>query len=300
MRDRAVELDEKFSEALAPRRSRDAGAVARVGGAGAPRRTSKKCIRRSSPARDTPEASAADEPRRRKRRAGRGKSQFADVNFPGRRSAGERARAHRATYLDLGRLEGGDRAGEGGGNAGHFGVVKGCGVWCVCGNGRFDRGGPMFGTLRFCQLGRFFACSKIAFFHMAKQSRFPGENAFARVEQTSCQPGRQNRASPPKGVSRDFQVARQNRHLELRIKIDIAFFPFKRAMNQYRHRVFPFQTRDFAKPAPGETSRVKITQIPDRFSDERAISVRSWLFQRVSVGASRPMSDGRFESVCPW
>jgi hypothetical protein len=25
-----------------------------------------------------------------------------------------------------------------------------------------------------------------------------------------CQPGRQNRASPPKGVSRDFQVARQN------------------------------------------------------------------------------------------
>ena len=115
-----------------------------------------------------------------------------------------------------------------------------------------------------------------------------------------CQPGRQNRASPPKGVSRDFQVARQNRHLELRIKIDIAFFPFKRAMNQYRHRVFPFQTRDFAKPAPGETSRVKITQIPDRFSDERAISVRSWLFQRVSVGASRPMSDGRFESVCPW
>ena len=30
-----------------------------------------------------------------------------------------RARARRATYLDLGRLEGGDRAGEGGGNAGH-------------------------------------------------------------------------------------------------------------------------------------------------------------------------------------
>ena len=134
MRDRAVELDEKFSEALAPRRSRDAGAVSRDGGAGAPRRTSRKCIQRSSPARDTPEASAADEPRRRKRRAGRGKSQFADVNFPGRRSAGERARARRATYLDLGRLEGGDRAGEGGGNAGHFGVVKGCGVWCVCGN----------------------------------------------------------------------------------------------------------------------------------------------------------------------
>ena len=83
--------------------------------------------------------------------------------------------------------------------------------------------------------------------------------------------------------------------VELRIKIDIAFFPFKRAMNQYRHRVFPFQTRE-----TGETSRVKKTQIPDRFSDERAISVRSWLFQRVSVGASRPMSDGRFESVCPW
>jgi hypothetical protein len=28
----------------------------------------------------------------------------------------------RDTYLDLGRLEGGDGAGEGGGNAGHFGV----------------------------------------------------------------------------------------------------------------------------------------------------------------------------------
>ena len=97
-----------------------------------------------------------------------------------------------------------------------------------------------------------------------------------------------------------FPSGEAESHLELRIKIDIAFFPFKRAMNQYRHRVFPFQTRDFAKPAPGETSRVKKTQIPDRFSDERAISVRSWLFQRVSVGASRPMSDGRFESVCPW
>ena len=298
MRDRAVELDEKSSEALAPRRSRDAGAVARVGGAGAPRRTSKKCIRRSSSARDTPEASAADESRRRKRRAGRGKSQFADVNFPGRRSAGERARARRATYLDLGRLEGGDRAGEGGGNAGHFGVVKGCGVWCVCGNGRFDRGGPMFGTLRFCQLGRFFACSLSSIWRSSHV--FPAKTLLRAWSRLRANRDEQNRASPPKGVSRDFQVARQNRHLELRIKIDIAFFPFKRAMNQYRHRVFPFQTRDFAKPAPGETSRVKKTQIPDRFSDELAISVRSWLFQRVSVGASRPMSDGRFESVCPW
>ena len=140
----------------------------------------------------------------------------------------------------------------------------------------------------------------LAFFHMAKQSRFPGENAFARVEQTSCQPGRTKSRLATKRRFERFPSGEAESHLELRIKIDIAFFPFKRAMNQYRHRVFPFQTRDFAKPAPGETSRVKKTQIPDRFSDELAISVRSWLFQRVSVGASRPMSDGRFESVCPW
>ena len=231
MRDRAVELDEKFSEALAPRRSRDAGAVARVGGAGAPRRTSKKCIRRSIFRRAIRRRRLPRTmPRRRKRRAGRGKSQFADVNFPGRRSAGERARARRATYLDLGRLEGGDRAGEGGGNAGHFGVVKGCGVWCVCGNGRFDRGGPMFGTLRFCQLGRFFACSKIAFFHMAKQSRFPGENAFARVEQTSCQPGRTKSRLATKRRFERFPSGEAE--------------STSRTANQDRHRVFPFQTRD--------------------------------------------------------
>ena len=227
MRDRAVELDEKFSEALAPRRSRDAGAVARVGGAGAPRRTSKKCIRRSSPARDTPEASAADEPRRRKRRAGRGKSQFADVNFPGRRSAGERARARRATYLDLGRLEGGDRAGEGGGNAGHFGVVKGGGVWCVCGNGRFDRGGPMFGTLRFCQLGRFFACSLSSIW-------------------------RSSHVFPAKTLLRAWSRLRANRDDKIAPRHQKAFREISkwrgriasRTANQDRHRVFPFQTRD--------------------------------------------------------
>ena len=234
MRDRAVELDEKFSEALAPRRSRDAGGVSRVGGAGAPRRTSRKCIQRSSPARDTPEASAADEPRRRKRRAGRGKSQFADVNFPGRRSAGERARARRATYLDLGRLEGGDRAGEGGGNAGHFGVVKGCGVWCVCGNGRFDRGGPMFGTLRFCQLGRFFACSLSSIWRSSHV--FPAKTllrAWSRLRAN-----RDDKIAPRhQKAFREISKWRGESLVELRIKIDISSFPFKRAISRNRRPV---------------------------------------------------------------
>ena len=207
MRDRAVELDEKFSEALAPRRSRDAGAVSRVGGAGAPRRTSRKCIQRSSPARDTPEASTADEPRRRKRRAGRGKSQFADVNFPGRRSAGERARARRATYLDLGRLEGGDRAGEGGGNAGHFGVVKGCGVWCVCGNDASIAAGRCLVRCDFANSEDFLHAR---FLPYGEAVTFSRRKRFCARGADLCQPGRQNRASPPKGVSRDFQVARQN------------------------------------------------------------------------------------------
>ena len=229
MRDRAVELDEKFSEALAPRRSRDAGAVARVGGAGAPRRTSKKCIRRSSPARDTPEASAADEPRRRKRRAGRGKSQFADVNFPGRRSAGERARARRATYLDLGRLEGGDRAGEGGGNAGHFGVVKGCGVWCVCGNGRFDRGGPMFVRCDFANSEDF----------------LPAPKSLSSIWRSS-------HVFPAKTLLRAWSRLRANRDDKIAPRHQKAFREISkwrgriasRTANQDRHRVFPFQTRD--------------------------------------------------------
>ena len=37
----------------------------------------------------------------------------------GARAGATRAVACASTYLDLGRLEGGDRAGEGGGNAGH-------------------------------------------------------------------------------------------------------------------------------------------------------------------------------------
>jgi hypothetical protein len=39
-------------------------------------------------------------------------------------------------------------------------------------------------------------------FRTAKQSRFPDENA----SRQTCQLGRQNRASPRKTVSRDFQV----------------------------------------------------------------------------------------------
>ena len=233
MRDRAVELDEKFSEALAPRRSRDAGAVSRVGGAGAPRRTSRKCIQRSSPARDTPEASAADEPRRRKRRAGRGKSQFADVNFPGRRSAGERARARRATYLDLGRLEGGDRAGEGGGNAGHFGVVKGCGVWCVCGNDASIAAGRCLVRCDFANSEDFLPAR---FLPYGEAVTFSRRKRFCARGADLCQPGRQNRASPPKGVS-EISKWRGESIVELRIKIDIASFPFKRAISRNRRPV---------------------------------------------------------------
>ena len=115
---------------------------------------------------------------------------------------------------------------------------------------------------------------------------FSRRKRFCAREQTSCQPGRTKSRLATKRRFERFPSGEAE--------------STSRTANQDRHRVFPFQTRDFAKPAPGETSRVKKTQIPDRFSDERAISVRSWLFQRVSVGASRPMSDGRFESVCPW
>ena len=132
-------------------------------------------------------------------------------------------------------------------------------------------------TLRFCQLGRFFACSLSSIWRSSHV--FPAKTllrAWSRLVPTGTT---KSRLATKRRFER-FPSGEAESHLELRIKIDIAFFPFKRAMNQYRHRVFPFQTRDFAKPAPGETSRVKITQIPDRFSDERAISVRSWLFQR--------------------
>ena len=89
----------------------------------------------------------------------------------------------------------------------------------------------------------------LAFFHMAKQSRFPGENAFARVEQTCA--NRDDKIAP-----RHQKAFREISKWRGRI--------ISRTANQDRHRVFPFQTRDFAKPAPGETSQSK-TQIPDRF-----------------------------------
>ena len=243
MRDRAVELDEKFSEALAPRRSRDAGAVSRDGGAGAPRRTSRKCIQRSSPARDTPEASAADEPRRRKRRAGRGKSQFADVNFPGRRSAGERARAHRATYLDLGRLEGGDRAGEGGGNAGHFGVLDGCGVWCVCWSEVRDRRAVVLHPRRAAILPTRKIFLSSCFFVWRSSHVFPKKTFRARRTFFVPTGTRKSRLATQKRFQR-FPSGAPNR-------VESS----ESSISGSASRVFPFQTRDFARPAPGETSR---------------------------------------------
>ena len=268
MRDRAVELDENFSEALAPPPvSRRRGRRADRGGGSAPESIEKVHAEIVSGVRYAG-ASAADEPRRRKRRAGRGKSQFADVNFPGRRSAGERARARRATYLDLGRLEGGDRAGEGGGNAGHFGVVKGCGVWCVCGNDASIAAGRCFVRCDFANSedflpSRFLPYGEAVTF--SRRKRFCARGAdFVPTGTTKSRLATKRRfVRFPSGV--------ENRHLELRIKIDIAFFPFKRAISRNRRPVKRREKRGSKKP-----------RYPIVFSDANpsAISVRSWLFQR--------------------
>ena len=115
----------------------------------------------------------------------------------------------------------------------------------------------------------------LAFSHMAKQSRFPGENAFARVEQTCA--NRDDKIAP-----RHQKAFREISKWRGRI--------ISRTANQDRHRVFPFQTRDFAKPAPGETSQSKKPRFPIVFGLTQSPSIL-WLFQRVSVGASRPMSE---------
>ena len=118
-RDRAVELAGKFGNAAPPPVSRRRERREGRGRERTPESVEKVHSDIVSGARYAegvcPRRGAAPEAPR-----GLGESEFSDVNFPGRRSAGERARARRVTYLDLGRLEGGDRAGEGGGNAGHF------------------------------------------------------------------------------------------------------------------------------------------------------------------------------------
>ena len=78
------------------------------------------------------------------------------------------------------------------------------GVWCgaFAGMALRSREAVVYRRVatRFCQLGRFFA--RFDFFRTAKQSRFRDENA----SRETCQLGRQNRVSPRKTVSRDFQV----------------------------------------------------------------------------------------------
>ena len=96
MRDRAVEL--RRARISLAKSSRLAG-LATPGpsrgsrGAGSARgEREKKCIRAPSPARDTPEASAADEPRRRKRNAPAARDEERRRQLPGPEKRG-RARA---------------------------------------------------------------------------------------------------------------------------------------------------------------------------------------------------------------
>jgi len=78
-------------------------------------------------------------------------------------------------------------------------------VWCVCGNGASITRGRCLQARRDAILPTRKIFCPFDFFRTAKQSRFPTENA----SRQTCQPGRQNRASPRKTVSRDFQVARR-------------------------------------------------------------------------------------------
>ena len=192
MRDRAVELAEKLSESArasaglattGPSRGWEARARPGERRGGAFGDCLRRAIRRRRPPRAWRGASGA---------APAAENLQFDVNFRGRRSAGDRARARRATYLDLGRLEGGDRAGEGGGNAGHFDVLEGCVVWCVCGNGASITRGRCLQARRDAILPTRKIFCPFDFFRTAKQSRFPTENA----SRQTCQPGLQNRASP--------------------------------------------------------------------------------------------------------
>ena len=176
-------------------------------------------------------------------RHGLGESEFSDVNFQGRRSAGERARARGATYLDLGRLEGGDRAGEGGGNAGHFGVLDGCGVWCVCWN-----------EVRY---------RRAVVLHPRRAAILPTRKIFS----TSCfSVWRSSHVFPKKTfrVRLTFFVPTGTRKSRLATQKRFQRFPSgapnrvessESSISGSASRVFPFQTRDFARPAPGETSR---------------------------------------------
>ena len=84
----------------------------------------------------------------------------------------------------------------------------------------------------------------LAFFHMAKQSRFPGENAFARVEQTCA--NRDDKIAPRhQKAFREISKWRGESLVELRIKIDISSFPFKRAISRNRR---PVKRRESKKP----------------------------------------------------
>jgi hypothetical protein len=90
------------------------------------------------------------------------------------------------------------------------------------------------------------------FFRTAKQSRFPDENA----SRQTCQPGRQNRASPRKTVSRDFQVRAESIRVARNPSFwvdfirfaSVGFFPFKRAIPRNRRPVNRREKRGSKKP----------------------------------------------------
>ena len=126
------------------------------------------------------------------------------------------------------------------------GVV--CGVFAGV---RCEIAGPLFCTRvvpRSCQLGRFFY---LRVFSYGEVVTFSPRKRFARVGLFSCQPGRENRASPRKNGFRDFQVALriESNRVNRRFRVPrVAFFPFKRAISRDRRPVKRREKRGFKKP----------------------------------------------------
>ena len=194
------------SETLRLRRSRDAGSVARVGGASAHRRASRKSIRTSCQARDTPKASAPDEARRRKRREASGNRSFpTSTSQAGEARESARARVARRTWtLDALRAATEPVKVEAMQAILLFRMGVVCGVFAGM-PARSRRAVVLHARRpRFCQLGRFFP---VRFLPYGEAVTFSRRKRFARVGLFSCQPGRENRASPRKRLLQDFQVA---------------------------------------------------------------------------------------------
>ena len=216
MRDRAVGWTRKFSEALAPRRSRDAGAVARVG-AGAPENVEKVHSEIVSGARYAGgvcrgRAPAPEAPRRPREIA------VCRRQLPGPEKRGRaRARvARRTRTLDALRAATEPVKVEA---IGHFCVVKGCGVWCVCEWLLRSRRTDVCWYAAILPTRRFLPAPKSLSSIWRSSHVFPAKTLL-RVEQTSCQLTTKSRLT--KRRFERFPSGEAESHLE-RIKIDIAF-----------------------------------------------------------------------------